>query len=279
MLYDAHNHLHDARLNSLNRGAVVAELAKFGVRRMVVNGTEPDDWDAVEALARGLPELILPSYGVHPWFVENAIGDWQGDLERRLDRAIGPVGIGEVGLDRWIDDPDEEKQDAVFRAQLRIAAERNLPITIHCLRAWGALLEVLREEPLPERGFLIHSVGASPDSIRELAFLGGYFSVSGPFADPEKKKYRRALEAIPQDRLLIETDAPDMLPPADHRLAAVTDPATGKELCHPFNLLCTYVFVREFLELDDETLVLQIHKNFERFFLEGDEDEAEQDEA
>jgi TatD DNase family protein len=267
MLYDAHNHLHDARLNSLNRGAVVAELAKFGLQRMVVNGTEPEDWTAVETLARALPEVVMPSYGVHPWRVAEAGNDWFPRLQRMLDRARGPVGIGEVGLDRWIEDPAVELQETIFRAQLRLAAERNLPLTIHCLRAWGPLVQILREEELPARGFLIHSVGASPETIRELSFLGAYFSVSGPFGDPAKLKYQEALRAIPPDRLLIETDAPDMLPPPELRLASVVDAETGKELCHPFNLLCTYVFVREFLGLEDAELLLQVHENFHRFFL------------
>ena len=267
MITDAHNHLHDPRFDHLNRGAVLSELVRFGLRHMVVNGTRPSDWDAVEALAIAFPGTVIPSYGIHPWRVEEAEGDWWGDLVGRLDRAPGAVGMGEVGLDRWIEHPDLDRQDHVFRLQLRLAAERNLPLTIHCLRAWGPLLEILRSEPRPERGFLIHSVGASPDTIRELAFLGGYFSVSGPFADPEKKKYRAALGAIPPDRLLIETDAPDMLPPASHRLAAIADPETGKDLCHPFNLLCTYVFVREFFDWDEETFLKRIYENFERFFL------------
>lgn len=267
MIYDAHNHLHDSRLDGIKRGAVVGELVKFGLRAMVVNGTAPDDWDAVHQLALAFPRILLPSFGVHPWYVEKAEGDWLGDLEARVEAASGVVGIGEVGLDRWIENPDLERQDTVFRAQLRLATERNLPLTIHCVKAWGPLLEVLRAEKLPERGFLIHSVGASPEVIRELAFLGGYFSVSGPFADPAKTKYQEALRAIPPDRLLIETDAPDMLPPDDFRLAPAQDPASGKEVCHPFNLLPTYIFVREFLELEDEALVLQVHENFSRFFL------------
>ena len=267
MIYDAHNHFQDPRFDHLKRGSVLGELVHFGLRAMVVNGTEPGDWEAVAQLAVAFPGTIIPSFGVHPWFVDQAEGEWLEDLRHRVDSASGIVGIGEVGLDRWIEDPDEEKQDTVFRAQLRLATERNLPLTIHCLKAWGPLLEVLRSEDLPKRGFLIHSVGASPEVIKELAFLGGYFSVSGSFADPEKKKYQAALKEIPPDRLLIETDAPDMVPPEDYRIVTEEDPKTGKVINHPFNLLTTYVFVREFLELDDEALVLRVHENFTGFFL------------
>lgn len=271
MLCDAHNHLHDSRLDGLDRSAAMAELAKFGVRHVVVNGTSPDDWEKVESWARALPEMVVPSYGIHPWKIDAAKGDWLNDLQRRLDAAGDRlVGVGEVGLDRWIENPDIDRQLDVFRAQLAIAAERNLPVTIHCLRAWGCLLGVLREEALPARGFLIHSVGASSEIIAELAGLGAYFSVSGVVADHQKKKYQTALRAIPLDRLLIETDAPEMLPPPTHCLAAVRDPATGKALNHPFNLLATYVFVREFLEVDERFLVGQIFQNFGRLFLGHD---------
>ncbi|MFW6353511.1 MAG: TatD family hydrolase [Verrucomicrobiota bacterium] len=268
MLCDAHNHLHDARLDGLKRGGVLAELMRFGLHHSVVNGTSPADWGAVATLAEAFPRVIIPSFGVHPWKAAEVEDGYADELQRHLDAAKGPVGVGEIGLDRWIEEPDVARQEAVFRAQLQIAAERNLPVTIHCLRAWGPLMEVLQNAPLPERGFLIHSVGASPEMIEQLAKLGAYFSVSGPFADPKKKKFQRALRAIPEDRLLIETDAPDMLGPPEYRLAQVRDPRTGEELCHPFNLLANYVFVREFLALSDEALISSVHANFTRFFLD-----------
>ena len=268
MLYDAHLHLHDPRLGGLKKGRVIGELGRFGVRKLVVNSTSPEDWDAVAALATAVPELVLPSYGIHPWKVAAAVGPWREDLLKRLDTARGPVGIGEVGLDKWIEEPDFERQVEVFRVQLKIAAERNLPLTIHCLRAWGPLLEILRAGPVPSRGFLIHSVGASPETIRELAALGGYFSVSGAFADPAKKKYHAALRAIPADRLLLETDAPDMLPPEDYRVARAQDPASGEDVSHPLNILGVYIFVREALKTTDEILVSRVHDNFTRFFLD-----------
>lgn len=267
MICDAHNHLHDPQLDGINRGATIAELVRFGLRHMVVNGTEPKDWDAVKIVARAIPETVIPSYGVHPWALEALEENWLEDLIARLDAEPGVVGIGEIGLDRGMEDPDLDQQESVFRAQLQLAAKRNLPVTIHCVRAWGPLLEILRSERRPERGFLIHSVVASPETIRELAFLGAYFSVSAAFAHPEKTKHHEALRTIPLDRLLIESDAPGMLPPPSHRLVPLTDRETGKELNHPFNLLCGYIFVREFLGLSDETLVSRVYENFVRFFL------------
>lgn len=266
--FDAHNHFHDPRLAALDRSAWIADAQGRGLAAMVVNGTEPADWAAVAALAREFPGCVVPSFGVHPWKVSQAPEDWEATLVTALDAAAenGPVGIGEVGLDRWIDNPDIELQEEIFVRQLRLATERNLPLTIHCLRAWGPLLEVLRESRTPERGFLIHSVGASTETIRQLADRGAYFSVSGPFADPAKKKFGRALAAIPADRLLVETDAPDMLAPENCREVELTDPASGDAVCHPANLFPLYRFVAEARGVSLETLANEVEQNFRRFF-------------
>tara|TARA_B110000438_G_scaffold283746_1_gene312104 strand:- start:2680 stop:3501 length:822 start_codon:yes stop_codon:yes gene_type:complete len=267
MFCDAHNHFQDPLFDDLQRGALLSELVKMGLQYMVVNGTAPDDWRDVELLAVAFPEVIVPSFGLHPWKVQAVEDGWFEKLEVFVESAKGPVGMGEIGLDRWIENPDIEKQEDAFRRQLALATERDLPVMIHCLRAWGPLMEILREVELPRRGFLIHSVGASPELVVELAEMGGYFSASGPFANPRKTKYQEALKAVPIDRLLIETDAPGMLPPPSHKVAFLEDPKTGKELCHPANLLATYIYVREFFGLSEEEVLTQVFDNFERFFL------------
>src|SRR5262249_16210302 len=153
---DAHNHLHDARLVP-HRAAILAELKRLPVARAVVNGTREDDWDAVAALAREQP-FVIPSFGLHPWYVGSRSPGW-------LDKWRGEVGgdanagVGEIGLDRWIEGHDPQVQAEVFLPQLALAAELNRPATIHCLRAWGALDELLHKHALPERGFLIHAYG------------------------------------------------------------------------------------------------------------------------
>jgi TatD DNase family protein len=267
--FDAHNHFHDPRLDRLERAAWLAKASSDGLAQMVVNGTEPSDWPAVASLAHAHSTQIIPSFGVHPWKVSTVPEDWETTLVTAIDAAAGegPVGIGEVGLDRWIDDPDVDLQEEIFVRQLRLATERNLPLTIHCLRAWGPLMDILKVFPTPRRGFLIHSVGASTETIRQLADKGAYFSVSGPFADPAKKKFRKALAAIPEDRLLLETDAPDMLPPESWQAEALTAPDSDEPVCHPANLFPLHRFVAEAREIPLERLTEQLEANFTRFFL------------
>ena len=76
------------------------------------------------------------------------------------------AAVGEIGLDRWKEGLNYEGQEDVFVTQLRIAAERNLPASIHCLKAWGRILELLQEGPVPERGFLLHSYGGPTEMVQ-----------------------------------------------------------------------------------------------------------------
>jgi TatD DNase family protein len=261
-LYDAHNHLQDARL-APHREAVLAAMQKEGVASMVVNGSCEEDWPEVLALARECPQVI-PSFGYHPWYVKERSPDWQAALVRYLDTV--PSAIGEIGLDRWIKDYDLVAQEEVFGWQLRLAAERNLPVSIHCLQAWGRLLELLRAGPCPRCGFLLHSFGGPSEVIAPLAELGGYFSVPGYFAHERKARQREAFRHVPPDRLLIETDAPDQLLPSERIQYPLTDPATGKAINHPANLGAVYRFVAELLDEPLEELAERVEQNYQRLF-------------
>ncbi|MDC0088102.1 TatD family hydrolase [Akkermansiaceae bacterium] len=248
---DAHNHLQDSRFDDVRKD-VIAEMLQSGVKKCVVNGTSPDDWEKVASLASEYPDLIIPSFGLHPW--KAPTDDWYDLLLHYLDTTANAC-IGECGLDRWIDDYDIEEQTETFIQQLDLATERNLPLSIHCLKAWGALLDILESRPLPERGFLLHSYGGSAELVPRLAKLGAYFSISGYFLHPRKRKVIEAFQQVPRDRLFIETDAPDMLPP-EH---LITHPLKG-EVNHPANIAALY------LEFSKHLDTSQVKGNFSRFF-------------
>lgn len=261
-LYDAHNHLQDERLAHCLEEILTA-CGREGIRRMVVNGSCEEDWPRVLDLVRRHP-LVLPAFGYHPWHVRERSANWFDNLRRHLDAT--PSAIGEIGLDRWIENPDLELQEEMFRAQLRLAAERDLPVTIHCLKAWGWLDRILREERLPSRGFLLHSYGGPSEMVAAFAALGGYFSLSGYFAHDRKLKQREVFRLVPPDRLLLETDAPDMWPPDGWNRYRLTDTASGKPLNHPANLGAVYDFAAGLFEIDRERLTNRIADNFARLF-------------
>ena len=251
-MLDAHNHLHDPRL-ARHLPAILAELARFGITRAVVNGTREDDWPAVAALARD-----------HPWHTATRSPDWLAHLRAQLDAHPG-AAIGEIGLDRWIAGHDPEAQREVFTAQLTLAAGRNLPVTIHCLRAWGPLWDILRTHPLPARGFLLHAYGGPEELVRGFVKRGAYFSFNAYFLHDRKAAQRAVFQHLPADRLLVETDAPDLRPPDAQNLHPLLAP-DGTPINHPANLALAYSALAKLRDSRAAELTGQIALNFARLF-------------
>ena len=284
-LYDAHNHLQDERFGG-RQSDLLATCAETGVVVMVVNGSCEADWPQVLALTQSSEQSsalrIIPSFGYHPWYIHERTADWSKHLAHFLD--LVPSAVGEIGLDRWKPGLAYDGQEEAFITQLRLAADRNLPVSIHCLQAWGRMREILQTEPRPARGFLLHSYGGPKEMVRPLADLGAYFSLPGFYAHERKTRQRETFQQVPAERLLIETDAPDQklpeLPKAegeargaeardffgDAMIYPLTDPASGQALNHPANLAAVYAFAAELRGVTGETLSAQVERNFLRLF-------------
>ena len=259
--YDAHNHLQDDRFGG-RQSELLAACAKAGVVRMVVNGACEADWPQVLALARE-NAIVLPTFGYHPWYLHERTQDWLANLERFLGAV--PSAVGEIGLDRWKPGLSYDGQEEVFLAQLRLATERNLPVSIHCLQAWGRLHELLCDHPRPARGFMLHSFGGPAEMIPGFARLGAYFSFPGYFLHARKLRQRETFKQVPPDRLLIETDAPDQQLPVEMNSYPLTG-ANDQPLNHPANLPAVYSGLAEFLGEKPESFAALVEENFLRVF-------------
>ena len=259
-LYDAHNHLQDERFT--DRSSIVADAARVGVVRMVVNGSCEEDWPAVRRLAEQFPQ-VFPSFGYHPWYLHERSADWQQRLIETLDST--PSVVGEIGLDRWKPDLPYEGQEEAFTWQLQLAARRNCAASLHCLQAWGRLHDLLCSNARPECGFLLHSYGGSKEMVEPLAKLGAYFSFPGYFMHERKQRQREAFRAVPLDRLLIETDAPDQLLPDPANRFPLKD-AAGKPINHPANVVSVYEFMAKERRMSLGDLANQVEENFLRLF-------------
>jgi TatD DNase family protein len=261
-LFDAHNHLQDERLRPWIAD-ILDVMPRDGIQSAVVNGSSEEDWEDVARLAREHP-WIKPSFGLHPWYVKERSARWQDALLRHVDE-FPAAAVGEIGLDRWIQDPDMPAQEEVFRWQLDIAASQDRPATIHCLKAWGMLEEILRSTTRPRRGFLLHSYGGPAEMVPQFAALGAYFSLSPYFTHERKSRQAQTFATVPIDRLLAETDAPDMWPPDELNEHPLHDPE-GKPLNHPRNLQLSYRKLAEIRGMPVEELALQLEENFRRLF-------------
>lgn len=276
MFFDAHNHLQFEEF-SPHLEQILTDLTSLNLGGAVVNGTHPlDDWDAVTALAQR-HSWIVPSYGIHPWDVGIRPADWQSIFHQTLS-SQPHAAVGEIGLDTLILKPERQakppfdtiriapiaEQIEVCAWQLRWAADHGRPASIHCVRAWPHLDEILRDTPIPRRGFLLHAYSGSSEQIPYLAEQGAYFSFNTSHIDPRKTRQRRAFQTVPIDRLLVETDGPAMPPP--HPAYPLPTLLGEEALNHPANIVAAYEDLAILRNTPLVELEAQIAENFQRLF-------------
>ena len=211
-LFDVHTHLQDDRLSSVIN-EVMSRAEQSGVARIVSCGVHEGDWEPLTRLA-GKYKAIIPTYGLHPWFIKTRTPSWLYILEKLIDKT--GASVGEIGLDRMVDTFDEEDQIAVFTAQLRLAKKYRAPVSLHCRKAWALMADILEKEGgLPYYG-VIHAYSGSAEMVKVYENLGAFISFAGSVTNPKNKRVAAAVTQVSSDRLLIETDSPDILPHGAH---------------------------------------------------------------
>ncbi|MBV8216385.1 MAG: TatD family hydrolase [Verrucomicrobia bacterium] len=263
---DAHNHLQATGLESFLE-KVIPACEGLGVARMIVNGITEQDWDRIKELA-SRHGFVTPSYGLHPWYLKEKKPGWEKRLEERLI-SDAKAHVGEVGLDLWMRDPDLPSQIETLRHSLQIAERNRRAITIHCLRAWEQLLDVLRSERLPARGFLLHAYSGPPEMVGPFTELGAYFSFSGYFLNPGKEDRLASFRQVRSDRLLAETDAPSMPLPDIHSEFRLPGAIDGETINHPGNIRAVYAALSSLRKVDLSDLVKICTENSNRLFGEA----------
>ncbi|GAQ93341.1 TatD-related DNase [Klebsormidium nitens] len=210
--FDAHCHLQDPRLDG-KIDEVLKLASGAGVRWCAVNGTSEDDWDKVRALCEHYPQL-LPNLGLHPWYVGQRSPNWLEALRERLEQ-VPEAAIGEVGLDKGRKGSEVpiEEQVEVFRAQVELARDLERPVSIHCVRAFGELHDVLKSVGRFPAGVLLHwarcvllhSWMGSAEMVKALAPLNAYFSISGFITGMSSKKADKMLRQVsgPLDDVIV----------------------------------------------------------------------------
>ncbi|TWI73254.1 TatD DNase family protein [Desulfobotulus alkaliphilus] len=209
-LVDTHCHLQDGRIYE-NLSSLMDEACAAGVGFFVCCGSAEDDWEAVLDISLHW-KGVIPFLGLHPFYVEWARPGWEkvlGDLLVSLPGA----GIGEAGLDGMAFPHTLEKQERVLVTQLRLARDLKRPVSLHCRRAWGRMLDILKKEGGLPHGGAFHAWSGSADMVREVERLGAHVGFSASLLRTANKKVLRSVQAVSADRMLIETDAPDIPPP------------------------------------------------------------------
>lgn len=205
---DSHTHLHDERIR--DRFDLILERAeKSNIKYMASCATMERNFNRTLNLAQNHPS-ILPFFGIHPWFLDTMSEKWKQCLETALDSV--PSGVGETGLDFVDKTMDRDRQLDVFQYHLDLAVQMKRPINIHIRKAWDTFMKILkRMGPLPVPG-LVHSYSGSADTVRLLTKYNLYISYSGSVTNPGARKVVQAFSQTPLDRLVFETDTPDIYP-------------------------------------------------------------------
>ncbi len=209
MFVDSHCHLDDKRFAD-DLDAVLERAAAAGVTRILTIGTGdgPPEIDRAIRLAERYPQ-VFASVGVHPHDAAKVTEETYADL-RTLASHPKVLGFGEIGLDYHYDFSPRQTQREVFVRQLAIARDAELPLIIHTREAWADTMAILREHG-PHAG-VMHCFTGTPEEAEEALALGLQLAFGGVTTFKTADAVRQALLRTPDDRLLIETDAPYLAP-------------------------------------------------------------------
>ncbi|MDD6408688.1 MAG: TatD family hydrolase [Oscillibacter sp.] len=207
-IFDTHAHYDDSRFDG-DRDAVLAALPEAGVELVLDPGCDLPSSRAAAALAERYGHVYAAA-GIHP---ENCAGFQDADLAalRQLLAQPKVAAIGEIGLDYyWAENPPRDFQQMVFRKQLALAEELDLPVIVHDREAHGDSLSIIREFPAVTGVF--HCFSGSPEMAEELLKRGWYLGFDGPITYKNARRAPEVAAITPLERMVVETDAPYLSP-------------------------------------------------------------------
>jgi len=256
MLVDSHCHLNYKGLVE-DQDAVIARARAAGVGTMLNISTRASEWDAVIATAERDPD-IWATVGIHP---HEADAHPDIDTEKLIAAAAHPkvIGIGETGLDYYYDHSDRDRQKSSFRSHIAASRETGLPLIVHTRDAEEDTAAILADE-MGKGAFtgIIHCFTASADFAEKALALGLHISLSGIVTFKNAKDLQETAKNIPENRMLVETDAP-FLAPVPHR---------GKT-CEPAYVADTANFIAGLRGMSREDMESRTSDNFFRLFLKA----------
>jgi len=256
---DSHCHIDGAEFDA-DREDVIKRASDAGVKMMLVVGTgDAADFENFSRVVRLAEkhENIFASVGVHPHDAKT----FDAESERRLIELASEsekvVAWGEIGLDFYYDHSPPKLQKEIFRRQIQIAEELDLPIIIHSRDADVETVEILTEECESEnfRGGIMHCFGGTAEMAEKLMNVGFMISFAGNVTFKKAENLRDAARIVPLDKLLIETDAPYLAP----------IPFRGKRN-EPMFVVETAKFLADFYNVDLEVLAKATTQNFRQLF-------------
>ena len=247
--YDIHAHLADSRIVQ-EAESILAASEQQGVRGILVAAARVEEWPTVVRLAS--QPTVYGALGLHPFFTEN----WDSTLPARLKAAILAAApciraVGEIGLDFCQGRERVRHQVTILEAQFSVAGELGMPVILHNRKSWPEFLAVWRSCGHAVPHGVCHHFTGGRDMARQLLDLGLFISFCGPLTYPNARRLKEPAEYVPLERVLTETDAPDL--PAQ--------PYRGG-FSYPWHVRAIVDELARLKKLPVETVAAQIEKNF-----------------
>ena len=213
---DTHCHL-DAPEFQDTLAQIVGRAKSSDVKALLVPTVKASDWDQTKKLVHQyspqIPGLVY-TLGIHPLYINQAQESDIDALQNHIQHSLGDprfVGIGEIGLDYFVEGLDPRRQEYFFHAQLDLADQFQLPVILHVRRSQDAILKALRKRKVP--GGIAHAFNGSHQQAEQFIELGFKLGFGGAATYDRALQIRRLLLEMPIESIVTETDAPD-IPPA-----------------------------------------------------------------
>lgn len=254
-IIDSHAHYDDESFDA-DRDEVLKQITDNGVIGILNCAASYDSLKTTDELTRK-HDYIYGALGIHPENANEMKEDTLEEIKKYISENLKIVAIGEIGLDYyWEENPPREVQKEIFRKQMNLARELNMPVVIHDRDAHQDTLEIIKE--FPEVTGVVHCFSGSVEFAKECIKLGYFIGFTGVVTFKNAKKVVEVAKEIPLDRMLVETDCPYMAP----------EPNRGKRNKSDY---IEYIIkkIAEIREIDPYEANLQFNKNFYRLIKLG----------
>lgn len=212
-IFDTHAHYDDARFDE-DRDELLGSLKEHGVNRVVnVGASLRGCIDSME-LAKKY-DFIYNAVGIHPselYDICEDEGKGEKTLRDLIEKSDKIVAVGEIGLDYYYDDVEKDIQKKWFEKQMEIARDVKLPIIIHSREAAKDTLDIMNQCKANEIGGVIHCYSYSKETARDFLNMDFFIGIGGVVTFENSKKLKEAVEYIPLDKIVLETDCPYLAP-------------------------------------------------------------------
>ena len=255
MIFESHAHYDDDAFNE-DREELLTSLWEHGIDKVINVGASLDSCKITLQLMERY-HFIYGAMGVHP----TETGALNEENFRWLREQCGVdkvVAVGEIGLDYHWKEPETHVQKLWFERQMELAREVKLPVIIHSRDAAKDTLDMMRSLRAEEIGGVIHCYSYTKEMAREYLQMGFYFGIGGVITFPNAKKLKEAVEYIPIDKILLETDSPYLAP----------EPNRGRRNSS-LNLPYVAQEIAELKGISYEEVVEVTSKNAEQLFLKS----------